>query len=505
MKIFKWLLLLAALPLFVACFEDKTTFAEKPLSNITIEQGIDTLYNIYKFDTLVIAPIVTQENVDKPLTYTWEVNLEVYSHDEVFKYVGEELGKYNCRLIVENEDGKTFFPFLLYVNSDYEYGITVLSCDKDGNSMLSFMQESMNEGDSAKFTDYDCFAQNNEGEKFAANAVDIVQCAGRLIIACRGGGSNNDEPTIYFLNEKTMVLENMFTVPEYDDFKPTILGVPAVSPDAAVFPILCENGKVYDFSVNEGVVTKTQRHKSTYAQNCIVDICAGYYDILLFDKENNALSLIHNGYGPFYCGKEYKLQLNDSLFSTKNHFAERELITMTKIRMTPGDKALAGQQEFLIMSQLKGYDGAQIRSEVLNVFFWGYDFVKQDYLFDNKNIQVSNLSNNPIKTSTPCIANKAHGTLFFANKRSVYRWNYVTGKISDLPKLQPWFSLGSPFAEITGFEMSEDLKKTYVSYYEPLKEGLNGSVVVFDTYSGEILETYNNVCYRPVKMFYKNR
>ena len=76
MKNFKWLLLLLPVSLFVACFEDKSTPADKPLSNITIEQGIDSVYNIYKFDTLVIKPVISQENVEKPLSYTWEIDLK---------------------------------------------------------------------------------------------------------------------------------------------------------------------------------------------------------------------------------------------------------------------------------------------------------------------------------------------------------------------------------------------------------------------------------------------
>ena len=68
MKNFKWLLLLVSFPLSVACFQDKSTPADRPLSNITIEQGIDSVYNIYKFDTLVIKPVITQENMDKPLS-----------------------------------------------------------------------------------------------------------------------------------------------------------------------------------------------------------------------------------------------------------------------------------------------------------------------------------------------------------------------------------------------------------------------------------------------------
>ena len=502
MKQNKWLILLLV-PLFVACFQDKTTMADKPLSHIKI-QGIDSVYNRYKLDTLVIRPVISQENVDKPLSYTWEMNLEAKSNDEVFEFVCNELGKYNCRLIVENEDGKAFFPFVLYVNSDYEYGITVLSCDDKGNSMLSFMQEPMTPDAVAQFTDYDCFTRNNPDVTFAAGAADVVQCDGRLIIACQGGGENEDAPSIYYLNEKTMVIENMFTVPEYDDFKPIKLGVPPVCPLGAVYPILCENGKVYDFSIIEGVVSKPAQLKYTYALNCITNVNGNYYDILLFDNENMGMSLIYYGNGPYYCSEEYHLMLDDSLYSSKNHFANKELVSMTKIRMTAEKKSITGHQEFLAITQRIGDGGAGTQSEVLYTDFWGYDYVNQKPFFYTANTQVANLENNPIKITTPSIANNTHFTLFFADGNKVRVWNYASD-LATLPNAKTLLTVGSPFAQITGFEMSEDHKKTYVSFYDSMKQGLNGSVWVFDTDTGEVLERYNNFCYKPVKMFYKTR
>ena len=56
-----------------------------------------------------------------------------------------------------------------------------------------------------------------------------------------------------------------------------------------------------------------------------------------------------------------------------------------------------------------------------------------------------------------------------------------------------------------GFEISDDHLRTYVTFYEPKQEGLNGSVWIFDTDKGSVLEKYDNICYRPVKMIYKNR
>lgn len=507
MKQNKWLYLLLVFPLLVACFQDNTTLGDRPLSNIIIEQGIDSVYNIKKFETLVIEPVISQENQDKPLRFTWEIDLKPYSHDAVLEYVGNELGKFNCRLIVENEDGKTFFPFLLYVNSDYEYGITVLSCDNNGNSMLSFMQEPMTPDAVAKFTDYDCFTRNNKDTLFATNAVDMVQCDGRIIIACQGGGDRNDDPTIYYLNEKTMQIENMFTVPEYDDFKPAILGVPSISPYHSHFPILCENGKAYNFSVMEGVVSKPLKLNSTYAQKCLVNVNQGtYYDILLFDTENQGLCSIYNGYGPYYCSDTIHLTLDDyEYYSKKNHFAGREFITMVDIRMTAEQKSETGHQEFLAMSMLAGQGGISTKTEVLYTDFWAHDFVNNKPVFYNVNVQMADLmGNNPIKITTPCIANKTYYTLLFADKNCVRVWNY-TSDLKTLPYAPALLLIPDPAVEITGFEMSQDHKKTYVSFYKPDKPGLNGSVWVFDTYSGEVLERHNNFCYKPVKMFYKTR
>ena len=504
MKNNKWLLLLLVFPLLVACFEDKTTLDDISISEIIIEGGVEPVYNIKKFEKLVITPVISQTNKEKELTYTWEVNLEKVDSSAVFEYEGKELGKFNCRLIVANEDGKSFFPFVIYVNSDYEYGITVLSRDSEGNSMLSFMQEAMTPNDTAKFTTEDCFTRNNPDVDFATGAVDVVQSGGRLIIACQGGGYRNDDPTIYYLNEKTMELENMFTVPEYDDFKPTILGVPSISPTGSVYPILCENGKVYDFSVVEGVVSLPQKLKYTYAQKCLTNVSGSFYDILLFDNENMGMSLIYYGSGPYYCSETYHMMLGDSLFASKNHFANRELITMVEIRMTAEQRSVSGHQEFLAMTKLAGLPGVSTRSEVLYTDFWGYDYVNQKPIFYTANTQLETIMNNPINLSTPCIANKSHGTLFFAEGNKVRCWNYAMSLV-NLPNAPTMLTVGSSTAQIVAFEMSADHKITYVAFYEPEQEGKNGSVWLFDTDTGEVIEKHDNVCYQPVKMIYKTR
>ena len=138
-KIFA-LVAFACLTTLTSCFEDETTIGNGAISEIVIDStSISRVYNINKNQTLVINPRVSQQNGDKQLNYIWEINLEPVAYGPEFTYVGKELGSFNCRLIVENSDGKSFFAFKVNVNSPYEEGITVISNDAQGKGHLAFM------------------------------------------------------------------------------------------------------------------------------------------------------------------------------------------------------------------------------------------------------------------------------------------------------------------------------------------------------------------------------
>ena len=159
-------LALAAL-LLTSCFSDDTTLAERPLSEIVIDgTSMKEVYDINKNETLTVTPRYTQTNGDKSVATTWEIDQQTYSNEPTLTYTGKELGSWNCRLILENEDGKTFFPFKLNVNSPYEEGITILSRDSDGRPMLSFMQKRL-DGCAPVFYDYDCLSLDDEDFFFA--------------------------------------------------------------------------------------------------------------------------------------------------------------------------------------------------------------------------------------------------------------------------------------------------------------------------------------------------
>lgn len=516
MKMIKYIIPAFLTLMLVSCFEDKSTDATRRLSEIVIdESSMLSEYNIHKNEVLVIEPVITQTNKELPLSYTWEVDQKVVSTEEVFVYTGQKLGSFSARLVVENEDGKSFFLFKLNVNSPYESGITLLSKDPAGRPMLSFMQEPLTEGEKSEFYQGDCFAINNPDVFFASNPSDVIQTKGSVIIACQGGdASAEDDATIYFLNEKTLVMENMVVGKEYDTFKPTKLFTPSESYEGGAYPVLSADGKMYSLPTYNAVLQPSHNLLSTYAQTGFVKgESANYYDIILWDKEVNGITLLYNGYGPYYCGSKYLLMRNDSAFSTDEYYVKnfsklKGVRTLTYIHRTP-EQIKTARREFIAIVEAP----LMLQKVVMATFFWepvvGKD--KEYNVLDNKGFsKAASRSYSLIDENTPCIANATYKTMFFPDGNKVMKWYYNKeekdgGSKYYLEDAEVHLTVGSEDAVISAFEISNDHKRTYVAFYEPGQEGLNGSVWVFDTDNGKVLEQYDNVCYQPVKMFYKKK
>ena len=512
MKTNKYILFILAALCFASCFEDESTDTINPISDIFIdESGLEKVYDIQKNDSLIIEPIVTQVDETLPLTYAWELDQEIFSTEKVFRYKGTKLGSFDGRLIVSNEDGKAFFTFTLNVNSPYEYGITVLSKDADGYPHIAFMQEPMKAGDEKKFYDENCIEKNNPDQIFASTPADIIHTKGALLLACQGkDGDAEDTPTIYFLNEKTFVIEDFIKSKDYPDFKPAKLLIPQGNYEGVSYPVLSADGKMYSLPATNPVLQPHHKLTSTYAQTGFAVGSDTEFDIIIWDKEVNGLICLYNGYGPFYCGNKYLL-VRDSLETDKDYYVKyfkplKEVCALIPINKTTEDLAKS-RREFITIVKASTM---QSKAIFANFFWQDVDGTGRNYnVLDNggfsqvaKNKNYAGISNN-----TPCVANSTYQTLLFANGNSVMKWNYLqTGKENYIDqKSEILLTVGSDKAVITSFDISEDHKKTYVAFYEPNQEGKNGSVWVFNTETGEVLEKYDNVCYQPVKMFYKKK
>ena len=508
MKTNKYILLVLAVFALVSCYEDKSTDATFPISEIFInEDGLKKVYNINKNDTLVINPVITQSNEVLPLSYAWELDQRVVSTEKDFHYVGDKLGTYNGRLIVENEHGKAFFIFTLNVNSPYEYGVTVLSKDADGRPHVAFMQEPMTEDEERVFYDENCLEKNNLGQFFASNPSDIVQTKGTLIVACQGSDDEGDDDgaAIYFLNEKTFVMENFVESKEYPDFKPTKLFTPEESYDGSAYPVLSADGKMYSLPTYNAVLQPSHNLLSTYAQTGFVVGNSTINDIILWDNEVNGLICIYNSYGPYYCGSKYLLKRED--LSTDQYYndkfsALKNVLTLTYIRKTT-ERLDQSRRELIVLARAE----RAVQKMIIATFFWQHiDGTVADYkiLTDGGDFsKVAGKNYSVIDENTPCIANDTYKTMLFPDGNKVMKWKYTSDAYLD--EADELLEVGSDDAIITSFEMSDDHLKTYVAFYEPNQEGKNGSVWVIDTDKGDILEQYNNVCYQPVKVIYKKK
>lgn len=508
MKINKIIAGLFVATMFVSCFDDESSVANlSSLSEITIVEGsINKEYNIQRNETLTISPSFTQSNIEKPLKYTWEVDLEPISYEKDFVFVGNKLGSYNCRLIVENADGKTFFPFKLNVNSPYEEGITILSADTDGRPMLSFMQTPADKNEVGTFTTDELLTLNNNDIFFSSNPSDMLHSDATLFITCKGDDTSGDLPAVYYLNEKTFIVENMFTVPEYPNFKPEKLLIPT-SYMNYVLPlyVLSEDGSVYNFTVTQAALEPSTKFAYKYAMATHMDDDNGaYYSLVMWDNEAKALVNAYNGgYGPYYLAPERHTDREKVMENNKsaenNYFAGRDFVTMVSVRATAAQKKLNGNEVIVLTKK-----GVMTYRTIVESSFWDQDDAGKYFMRVDKNEpSVVCLKKISIDENTPCIASKTYLTMLFAEGNTVRKWNYTTTqKISDS---STHLTVGSSSAIITGFEMSADQKVTYVAFYEPNEAGKNGSVWAFDTDKGTVLNKWENICYKPVKMIYKNK
>ena len=497
MKI-KHFLLLAVAMCCASCFKDNTTLGNGEIAVITIDSvSINEYYDIKKNEVLTITPVIKQSFQDKALTYTWEVDQKVYSNDAALNYKGDKLGVFQCRLVVENEDGKAFYAFKISVNSPYEEGYTLLSCDDNGNSMLSFMLTQYDAGVEPYFEKGDCFTINNPDEVFASGASDIVQCNKNVIISCKG--KDEDSGVIYYLNDKTFVLENKLEAPEYPDFKPVNMVIPGNGLVGNSYPIICENGKVYEFSVTEGAIVQAEKFRYTYSPRTAVytDISPNYYSLFIWDKEVGGLSMLYNGYGPFYCGPDYLLE-RDNCKGAKNYFDGYNFVTMFMPRVP--ENAKEEQQTLVVITT----NGAMWQKVILNgVFFWDMTDEGKYIVVDNGGKKMAGFSDPHITAETPLVSSRLYYALFFGDGNKVRRWNYYTSQM--LEQSTTHCVVGTENAVVTSMELSRDQEELFVAFYEPDENGLNGHVWVYGTDSGELLRKYDNVSYRPVKIFYKKK
>lgn len=503
MNIFRYFFAVVSFLLMVSCVDDNTSLGGQPISMIEIS-SISEIYNTEKGELLTITPTVTQSIDGKELSYTWEINQQVYSNDLVLNYLCKEPGSFNARFIVTNEDGSEFFPFIINVNTPYEEGILIISNGEQGESMVSFMQKNPDTGELTSFVEEDCFTLNNPEVHFSTYVSDVTQSNGAVIIACKGDDTAQNPSMIYYINDKTFELENMVNTSEFPDFKPAKMHVCSTGIGGAAYPILTENGDIYEFASTEGTIIKSVSklpHKY-HSSSAFFDSGTGYNFIINFwDIEKDIPVQIRTGYGPYYCITNYADSKNrDNITSQTNPFYGFSLVKMFIPKMTKM-QMLTQSPEFFVVTINKN-TGLMHRT-IMPADFWTVNTT--DYtssLIMSENLKVIGFGGVAIlKEDSPIVASYVFKAAYIGFKNKLYQWHYTTNMLTAEDK--PFTIIGNESSVITSVELSENQKEIYVTAYDPTQQGKNGSFYIVDSETGEILKEYLNIAFKPIKVIYK--
>lgn len=493
-----------------SCADDHTEAGGKPISEITIDgSSIQEEYNLNKNEVLVINPVVTQSIQGKELSYEWEIEHEIYSNAKELNYTCSSLGTYHCRLIVSNEDGKSFFPFVLNVNTPYEEGITIISHSDTGESMLSFMLHNL-DGTEDSFYSGDMFRLNNPEVPFASNVSDMLITNGALVLACQGNGTASDPASIYYLNAKTLDIENFVNMPEFPDFKPVKMMVTVVSQPGAAYPVLSEDGKIYEFASTEGTVVNSTKFPSTYSTTGYSFYDGGTgnnFNIYFWDTELG-IPVTMDRNSVFYCIDDYSMATSRANVTSYNNIfaAGGDDIIAIFVPQFTSIQLLRGNPDVYFITE----SGGVLRRTVFDKNIWVYNSNTGRNVFETKQRfnSVGMEEEVPFKPGLPMIASNTNKMLFYGYGNKLYMWPYEQNSLNYATVLT---ELGTPTTEITAISLSSDQKTLYVASYDPAKSGLNGSCHLVqvqkssttdDVTVGDI-KNYENVCYKPMKIMYK--
>lgn len=503
MKTIKYITTMLIAALALSCVSDDTSLGGNPISMIEIS-AIQEVYNTEKGDLLTITPTVTQSIAGKELSYTWEVNQEVYSNSQTLDFECEELGSFNARLIVTNEDGSEFFPFVINVNSPYEEGILIVSHDDNGKSMISFMRKNPDTGELESFIDEDCFALNNPEVHLSSYVSDVTQSSGAVIFTCKGDGSDQNPSMIYYINDKTFDLENMVNTSEYPDFKPVRMHICSTGIGGAAYPILTESGEVYEFASTEGTIIKsTNKLPYTYhSSTAFYDSGSGYqYNIIFWDKEKDVPTQIMTGYGPYYCITEYSDAKDRSKVSSSNNmFAGNDLVRMFIPKLTK--MQLLTQTPDVYFITVNRNTGMMSRS-IVPIGFWTTNMSDYSVTFSPvERLKMIGFGGTAaLKEDSPLIASGVFKAAFIASGNKLIQWHYSTNVPTE--NSAAFATIGNETTVITSLELSDDQKQIYVAAYDTAQSGKNGSFYIIDTEKATLLKEYKNISYKPVKLIYK--
>lgn len=247
-------LILAAMFFTTGCSEDKGSYEYRDINEITIS-GMQDEYHVIalRAPEPAITPKLTftQHETDS-LEYSWQVDSkEICNHPSLDVPIEVSEGDHKGMLVITNKETtlKYYQPFTLHVETQFAYGVTLLSEREDGTSDLGFIPMTSDGAYSDPMTNV--FEKlNPEWGKLGTKPVgmtlrlpgEYVTDPGYYIL------NNGSDKVFVILNPNTMEMERAYSQAQVPG-SPATWDAKMICDNGARCGMLV-NGKIYTFNID---------------------------------------------------------------------------------------------------------------------------------------------------------------------------------------------------------------------------------------------------------------
>ena len=477
MKTINIFLIILSLVFLHSCYEDDTTLEHIDISDIKISFDLKDTLRVEKNELVKLSPIIEQAIEGTPTEYEWVLSkgtfnmlaniweygdYEVISNEKDLEYAFSSIIRYKLRFSAKNKYGASFHNFNIQISTPYTMGYFILSEKENGKGTVSFYSkytpEQIEAGKTEKWL-YNCFNVNNPEMPMGGQPVDIDKRINQYFICC------SESKTIYVINKNSFELEATITTNEYDGYKPTKMNVFDNNARAAV--VTSEDGKLYEISLLEYFIFEESNIDAQEMTSIAYERNAGYSSTsLVWDKGTHK---IYNAFYYMYHGNNTK----DVLLGQK----------MLQYFSTNSNTFVFTESETVAGNYMMSYFSNSLSTH------------KGSFDFTNTNMTLTH--------NAPCVVNNKYNSFNYAKDNKVFKWITSTNSNVVLPE-SAFITLEKSNIDITYMVKSLHEDYIYIGAYEPTSsEDNKGHLYIYNADTGALVEKHENVCGKPIEIFYK--
>lgn len=482
MKRLNLIFFLITLFLFGSCYDDDSTLDIKDIAEIQITGNAADTINLYLGDNIAIQNQYSYTGEDM----SWQWSLGKYTEDLVshevtttFKEIGTEanleyktteLGHFYLRLVAGNQYGSTIKYYHIFVNSEFEEGMLILGKREDGKGSLAFMKtltpEEIAQGLQPEFRQ-NLFAYTNGGEELGEDPIDCDKVYNKLYILC------GKARKMYQLDAKSFQLTHLFDFATYgSDFMPQDM----ISYDSQ----FCR--EIYSTSPNGGVAKVQVSDLEIFP---FTDLPQNVKFTRTYDRPNTfsskVIAFIDDANSKVYASGFNAADFSFSYFPCYDYFDGRQIIQVF----------FDADGNLIVYSLLDNkYLLTKIGSSLTN-----FETMALDLLYEKEcTANATALTENSVIQ-----VNDPNSCLYFSEQNKVYKWSYNQSEIPSTAFIT------LPSDEIIKcMNQSADQKQLYIATYNSKRNGLKGSLYIYDGDTGVAIgEPYTAIADEPIKVMYK--